>query len=209
MPTPRRRGLSGGVAAVAVGYLLGTAPSARAASALAGRGRDVTTEGSGNPGALNAATVLGRRWGAAVLAADLAKGAGAGVVGRRLAGGAGAYLAGAAAVAGHVLPVWAPSAGGKGVATALGATAAVSPVALPAEVAAALLTAAVTRRSETAAGVAAAAWVTAAVVAWRAGLSNRWGPPTGGGLVGFAAAGASLVLYGFARGHRLRPEAGA
>ena len=54
-------------------YLLGTFPTA----VLVGRheGHDVTSEGSGNPGASNTYRTMGRRAGAIVLLGDVAKGA--------------------------------------------------------------------------------------------------------------------------------------
>uniref|UniRef100_UPI0037503960 glycerol-3-phosphate acyltransferase n=1 Tax=Ilumatobacter sp. TaxID=1967498 RepID=UPI0037503960 len=56
------------VIAALAGYLLGTMPSADIATRLASSPvADLRTAGSGNPGALNTATVLGARWGAAVL----------------------------------------------------------------------------------------------------------------------------------------------
>ncbi|HXH59081.1 glycerol-3-phosphate acyltransferase, partial [Iamia sp.] len=76
-------------AAATVGYLAGTLPSADIASRLAGRRTEVRASGSGNPGAANAAAVLGNRWGLAVLGADMGKGVAAGLVGRALAGDTG------------------------------------------------------------------------------------------------------------------------
>ena len=99
------------VAILIVGYLLGTFPSADIASRLAG-GPDLRIAGSGNPGATNAKDVLGRRWGAAVLVADVTKAVVAGLIG----GDAGAT----ACVVGHCFPVWSRFRGGKGVACAGG-----------------------------------------------------------------------------------------
>ena len=100
------------------GYLVGTFPSAQ----LVGRrvGHDPIREGSGNPGASNVYRTAGRRAGAVVLLADLAKGivpTGVALVasGRALAG-----VCWLAAVLGHVLPLWRLRRGGKGVATAGG-----------------------------------------------------------------------------------------
>ena len=60
---------AGVLAAALLGYLLGSLPSADLARRVSGRSDvDLRTTGSGNPGATNAATVLGARWGAAVLA---------------------------------------------------------------------------------------------------------------------------------------------
>ena len=111
------------LAATAMGYVLGSFPSADLAGRLASRGvpRDLRAEGSGNPGALNAAQVLGTRWGVAVLAADIGKGAAAGRLGRSIGGDLGAYSAATAAIAGHVAPPWSKFRGGKGIATSAGA----------------------------------------------------------------------------------------
>ncbi len=82
------------VVATAAGYFAGSIPSADIANRLARRGvGDLRTAGSGNPGALNTATVLGTRWGVAVLIADMAKGVAAGLLGRAIAGPVGAYAA--------------------------------------------------------------------------------------------------------------------
>jgi len=53
-------------------WLLGTFPTAVLVARA--KGRDVTREGSGNPGASNVGRVLGWRWGAVVLVAEFAKG---------------------------------------------------------------------------------------------------------------------------------------
>ena len=50
------------LAAGAVGYALGNVPSAAVATRLARSQVDINTGGSGNPGAFNTATLLGRRW---------------------------------------------------------------------------------------------------------------------------------------------------
>ncbi|MGV3758397.1 MAG: glycerol-3-phosphate acyltransferase [Actinomycetota bacterium] len=106
-------------------YLLGTFPTA----ILVGRrrGRDVTAEGSGNPGASNTLRTMGRRAGALVLLGDLGKGALAAGVGLLVGRGVG-VACGLAAVLGHVAPVTRRFRGGKGVATAAGMAAVLVPV---------------------------------------------------------------------------------
>jgi glycerol-3-phosphate acyltransferase PlsY len=99
-------------------YLLGTFPSAAIVARRAGK--DVTQEGSGNPGASNITRLLGWRAGALVLLLDMGKGALAAGVGLALDGHRGAYILGVAAVLGHVFPVTRRFKGGKGVATAGG-----------------------------------------------------------------------------------------
>jgi glycerol-3-phosphate acyltransferase PlsY len=106
------------VAAVVVGYLLGSIPFGLIFSWLAGAG-DVRQIGSGNIGATNVLRT-GKKWAAAAtLLCDAGKGAAAVLVMRRF-GTEPAVLAGAGAFFGHVFPVWLKFRGGKGVATFLG-----------------------------------------------------------------------------------------
>lgn len=186
------------VAAGALGYLAGTLPSADLATRLAGSGiTDIRTAGSGNPGALNAATVLGRRWGFAVLTADMAKGAVAGIAGRALAGPAGAYAGATAAIAGHIAPVWSGRTGGKGVATSAGACLAVFPAYFPIDAAVAVLGATRTRNAERATRWSCTAWVAASVVWWRRRWPTAWGPAPTAGLPAFATIGSAMILAKF------------
>ncbi len=116
--SPKRGLLAAGI----LGYLAGSFPTADlVAKYLRRRDRDRAIDlreaGSGNPGAVNATTVLGKRRGLAVLAGDMIKGAAAVLLGRAAAGDNGAYMAGTAAVAGHCYPPWSGFRGGKGVAT--------------------------------------------------------------------------------------------
>lgn len=106
------------IAAVVIGYGLGTFPTAL----LVGRrfGFDPTAAGSGNPGASNTTRLGGVRAGALVLAGDAGKGIVAAALGYAAGGRVGAWAAGAAAVAGHMWPVTRGFRGGKGVATAAG-----------------------------------------------------------------------------------------
>jgi acyl phosphate:glycerol-3-phosphate acyltransferase len=99
-----------------VAWLLGTFPTA----GLVARARsvDITSEGSGNPGASNVARVLGWRWGLVVLLTDAAKGALACGAGLLVGGRPGGFVLGFAAVVGHTFPLY--RKGGRGVATAAG-----------------------------------------------------------------------------------------
>jgi glycerol-3-phosphate acyltransferase PlsY len=107
-------------------YLLGTLPSA---GLVARRGGfDVTTEGSGNPGASNIMRLMGWKAGVVVLLLDVGKGALAAGIGSAIDGHRGAYILGVAAVAGHVFPVTRRFKGGRGVATAAGVVAVVFPL---------------------------------------------------------------------------------
>ena len=114
------------VLAVAVGYLVGTLPTA----VLVGRhtGHDPLREGSHNPGATNVYRTSGRRAGAFVLAVDLLKGAAAAGLGWAVGGHVLGAATGAAAVLGHVLPFNRPLHGGKGVATCAGMVLVLYPV---------------------------------------------------------------------------------
>lgn len=103
---------------IPLAYLLGTFPSAGLVVRAAGK--DVTTEGSGNPGASNAFRILGWKAGLVVLLLDVGKGALAAGVGEAFDGHRGAYILGVAAVVGHVLPITRHFKGGRGVATAAG-----------------------------------------------------------------------------------------
>ena len=108
-------------ALVLLGYLAGSVPFGVLLTRWV-RGVDVRAAGSGNIGATNVARVAGRRLGGVVLALDALKGALPVLVALRLAPDAPRLHAGvgAAALVGHVWPVWLRLKGGKGVATALG-----------------------------------------------------------------------------------------
>ena len=112
-------------------YALGTFPTAL----LVGRreGRDVTREGSGNPGASNALRTMGRRAGVLVLLGDLGKGivatAGAWLLAGGWEHGRGIGVGcGIAAVVGHIFPVTRRFRGGKGVATGAGLAVVLLPI---------------------------------------------------------------------------------
>jgi glycerol-3-phosphate acyltransferase PlsY len=129
-----------------VGYLLGSIPVALMVARRAG-GPDLRTAGDRNPGYWNARSVLGERWGALVLAGDLAKGAAAAGLGRWLGDGWWVgYVGGAAAMIGHCWPVFAGWRGGRGVLTFVGAAAVLSPAAAALAALGALVTALITRR---------------------------------------------------------------
>lgn len=112
---------------VVLAYLLGSIPFAF----LAGRARgvDLRTVGSGNLGAANVFRTLGREMGLAVMAADILKGVVAVVVARLLTDDPWPAIAAAAAMAGHVFPVWLRFKGGKGVAVGGGAVIGLMPLA--------------------------------------------------------------------------------
>ena len=110
-----------------IAYVIGTFPSA--ALVARANGIDIRSVGSGNPGASNVTRVLGWRKGVWVFVLDAAKGALAAGIGLAAGGRPAGYALGAAAVVGHVFPVWQRFRGGKGVATGGGIAAVMAPIA--------------------------------------------------------------------------------
>lgn len=110
--------ITGILAALVFGYLLGSIPFGLVLTRMAGLG-DVRSIGSGNIGATNVLRTGNKKLAAATLICDMLKGTIAVLIaayfGRdyALAAGLGAFL-------GHLFPVWLGFKGGKGVATYLG-----------------------------------------------------------------------------------------
>jgi acyl phosphate:glycerol-3-phosphate acyltransferase len=102
------------VLAIVAAYLLGSIPFAYLAGKL--RGIDIRTVGSKNVGATNVFRSLGKGTGFAVMGADIAKGLVAALIALALTDAPWPLFAGAAAILGHVFPVWLRFKGGKGVA---------------------------------------------------------------------------------------------
>jgi glycerol-3-phosphate acyltransferase PlsY len=169
--------------AVILGYLAGSVPFAYL---LARRvGIDVRTAGSGNVGAANVLRTTGAWRGVIVMALDVAKGALAVVLAQIAPGGASlAAMSGAAAVVGHIYPVWLRFHGGKGVAVAAGAFVVLAPLATA--VAAALFLVIVWMTRYISLG-SIAATVALPPAAWLFGSSRA--------VVGAAAATAALILF--------------
>lgn len=120
-----------GVLALLLSYLVGSVSFAYLAGRL--KGMDLRRHGSGNLGATNVLRTLGAPWAVGVLALDAGKGVAAVLLVPRMSGAAGDWLplaCGVAAIVGHVWPVFLGFRGGKGVATAAGAFAALAPVPL-------------------------------------------------------------------------------
>lgn len=191
-------------------YLVGTIPFGLLIGLA--RGVDIRKHGSGNIGATNAARVLGRRVGIVCFVLDFAKGFAPTLAAGIITGSAGRLglpasqawgwlLVAAAAVLGHVFPVWLRFKGGKGVATGIGAVAAVYPVltvAAGGAVVVWVVTAAISRYvslSSCLAGVSLPVFAAAfGVVA----ASRRGAPPVEGiewAYVGATGAMAALVLW--------------
>jgi glycerol-3-phosphate acyltransferase PlsY len=115
---------------IIMAYLIGSVPFALL---LARRwGADLRLVGSGNLGAANVLRASGVKAGVLVALLDVAKGAVSVVLAERLAGTSAAAAAGLAAIVGHIYPIWLRFRGGKGVATACGVFAILTPVAVPA-----------------------------------------------------------------------------
>jgi glycerol-3-phosphate acyltransferase PlsY len=113
---------------VLFGYLAGSVPFAFLLARRAGI--DVRVAGSGNVGAANVLRTAGTWRAVMVMSLDVGKGAAAVLIANLVAGGVGiAALTGAAAIVGHIYPVWLRFHGGKGVAVAAGVFSILSPVA--------------------------------------------------------------------------------
>ncbi len=195
----RRLWLAAGVA-----YLLGSFPTADLVSTFVARRSgdramvDLRETGTKNPGALNAAKVLGTKWGLLILAGDVSKGALAAMAGRRIAGDDGAYVAGIGAVVGHCLPIGSGFRGGKGVATSAGTSIVCFPAYMPVDLA---LAGATTVLSKGQAGAAtylsSGAFIAAALYWCRARRSNVWGPKATRWLPIYAASTSAMIAYKF------------
>ncbi|MEP9400248.1 glycerol-3-phosphate 1-O-acyltransferase PlsY [Sphingomonas sp. VNH70] len=114
------------VAALLIGYLLGSIPWGILLTRIAGAG-DLRSIGSGNIGATNVLRTGRKGLAAATLLLDLLKGAAAVWIVARLLPGE-ELVAGAAAFIGHCYPLWLRFRGGKGVATMMGVVVALSPL---------------------------------------------------------------------------------
>ena len=165
------------------GYAIGSVPFAYLVARRAGI--DVRVAGSGNVGAANVLRTTGTPLGVMVMSLDIAKGAAA-VLFAHLAAGTIASMAaaGAAAIVGHIYPVWLRFHGGKGVAVAAGVFAVLAPVAAGVAAAVFLVTVWATRLVSLGSIVAT---VTLPSAAWLAGSPRA---------VVIAAAGAcALILF--------------
>jgi glycerol-3-phosphate acyltransferase PlsY len=181
--------------AVVAAYLVGSIPFAQLLSRR--RGVDLRRVGSGNVGATNVLRTLGVRPAVLAMMLDAVKGTVAVLVAQRLTNGVAApVIAGLASMIGHVYPVWLRFRGGKGVATAAGAFAVLTPVAVAVAVGVFVLTVALTRFISVGSMVAAltlAGWAIASDAPTAVGVG--------------AAIGAVLVIVGH-RANVLRLVAG-
>jgi acyl phosphate:glycerol-3-phosphate acyltransferase len=153
-------GWTGYLAALVLGYLLGSIPFGLLLTRLAGTA-DIRAIGSGSIGATNVLRTGRKGLAAATLVCDVLKGTAAVVLADWLFGDP-ALAAGLGAFLGHLFPVWLGFKGGKGVATYVGILFAIvvlgaSWIPLAAFAALWLAVAAITRYSSLAALVACAA----------------------------------------------------
>ncbi len=155
------------LAAIALGYMLGSIPFGLVLTRMAGLG-DVRNIGSGNIGATNVLRTGNKKLAAATLLFDALKGTAAVLAGHWLGAHGGVAIlaslaAGLAAFLGHVFPVWLGFKGGKGVATYIGVLLGAAWKLALVFCAVWLLTAVVTRYSSLSALVAA---IAVPVIAW-------------------------------------------
>jgi glycerol-3-phosphate acyltransferase PlsY len=109
----------GTIAALLIGYLLGSIPFGLILTKLAGLG-DIRAIGSGNIGATNVLRTGRKGLAAATLILDALKGTAAVWIGWHYGEETGALAAGFASYVGHCFPIWLKLKGGKGLATFLG-----------------------------------------------------------------------------------------
>jgi acyl phosphate:glycerol-3-phosphate acyltransferase len=120
------------LAFMVLAYLLGSIPSGLLVARALG-GPDPRLQGSGNLGTANIYRLLGRKAGVLTLLGDVAKGALPVALARLLLNPLGAWqdtglaLVAAAAVLGHVFPLYLKFKGGKAVATTFGVVAVLAP----------------------------------------------------------------------------------
>ena len=141
------------VAAVILGYLLGSIPFGLIITRIAGLG-DVRRIGSGNIGATNVLRTGNKKLAAATLLLDALKGTAAVLVANALWGYEASLVAGFFAFLGHLFPVWLGFKGGKGVATYIGVLLGAAPLMMLAFALIWLATAFITRYSSLSALVA-------------------------------------------------------
>jgi glycerol-3-phosphate acyltransferase PlsY len=158
------------VAALALGYLLGSVPWGLLLTRAAGLG-DIRAIGSGNIGATNVLRTGSKGLAAATLALDALKGAAALLIAEAVWGEPVELAAGFGAMLGHAFPVWLGFRGGKGVATGAGVLLAASWWMGLAAALVWLATAALSRMSSAGARAACAATPLVALLAGRTDLA--------------------------------------
>lgn len=195
------RRLVGTVVAAGAGYVVATLPSADIVTSIATGGQmNISDEGTGNPGAANVAGVLGKKWGAVVMVADVAEGFFGARLGRRLGGRPGLHAGGPGAVAGHCFPVWEGFDGGKGVATSGGQVLATFPLYFPIDLTVGFVASRLPifkRQAYAAPELATSTWVLLSTVWWRKKFPNPGGVEPSIGLPIAAIATGATIRYRF------------
>lgn len=141
------------IALLLFSYLCGSIPFGKISGAW--RGVDIQKHGSGNIGFANAVRVLGWKSGLAVLAGDVGKGFIPVIIAQHYLNSVQVLAIALAALIGHIFPVWLRFKGGKGIATGLGSTLAISPLLGSSSLLVYLLCFAIFRKSAVASIVAA------------------------------------------------------
>ena len=175
--------------ALALGYLLGSIPTGLWLGRWRG-GVDIRASGSGRIGATNTFRSLGARWSALVLLVDALKGAVPILIMMAIWDSpTGEVLAGLAAIVGHQFPLYAGFKGGRGAATAMGASLAILPLGLAFALATGLPVLLSARLVSLAVllGITSASLLIA-LVAWFGGGPDAY--------AGFAAGAWALIVWG-------------
>ncbi len=177
---------------IIVSYLLGAVVGSLVLGRF--RGIDIREQGSGNAGGTNALRTQGKGFAAAVMVIDVGKGVlAAGPIAAYAAGLGGvspaltAVSCGAAAVIGHVWPVFFGFRGGKGAATLVGVVGTIAPVALLVVLATFVVVLVLSGFVGLSTIVATASMVVWAVLAQDGGLLSPFG--------GFAIAMTAFIIY--------------
>lgn len=189
------------LASAGLGYAAGLLPSADLVSTAVGKGTDPRKLGSGNPGAANVASLLGKRAGVAVFGLDMGKALAASRVGGALAGPAGANIAATAAVLGHCFPAHRGFRGGKGVAASFGQMLGTFPAYFPVDVALGVVATKSDfwkQRPVATIGATCGLWTALAAVWTKRGLPNFWGPAPTTSMPVAAAVSSAAIVYRFA-----------
>jgi glycerol-3-phosphate acyltransferase PlsY len=161
------------LAAAAIGYLIGSLPTAIWLGKL--WGVDLRRDGTGNPGANNARRLGGYTLALLVLIVEITKGLLAVVVGLVIADQAGGLAAGLSAVAGNVFNVWLGFHGGKGLGISGGVILGLWPAAFPIVVLVLVLASALTRSTGLGSLITVGVFLALALVWDRFGIESPWG----------------------------------
>lgn len=177
------------VVGLLIGYLLGSIPTGLWLGRWRG-GVDIRASGSGRTGATNTFRSLGLRWSVLVLLLDGLKGAAPILIVMAVWDSpTGDVLAGLAAIVGHQFPLYAGFKGGRGAATAMGASLAI----VPAGLAFALLTALPVLAGSRVMSLSVLLGATAAGLAI---ALLAWFSETPDAYAGFAIGGWALIVWG-------------